>query len=82
MLHDRLLVTEPEEDPVETTFYDTLLELESSDKDEWWRLRMIDPHWDPRPPPNSLQPDPSDFLVIIGFADKVTLLFSRFVPTY
>uniref|UniRef100_A0A914W7L3 Piezo-type mechanosensitive ion channel component n=1 Tax=Plectus sambesii TaxID=2011161 RepID=A0A914W7L3_9BILA len=68
LLHDRLPIAEQEEDLVETTFHDVLLELKSSEKEEWWRLRMIDPRWDPI---TWLEPDVSDFLVIIGFADKV-----------
>lgn len=49
-------------------FYDGLLQLDSVDGIEWWKLRMVDPRFDP------IRKYPSitlDNIVIHGFVDKV-----------
>lgn len=58
--------------PIDSVFYDALLQLDSADVGQWWQLRMIDPCFDPL-----LKRDPIvlDHILIYGFVDKVNLFF-------
>uniref|UniRef100_A0A915B433 Piezo-type mechanosensitive ion channel component n=1 Tax=Parascaris univalens TaxID=6257 RepID=A0A915B433_PARUN len=57
-----------DDDSIESTFYDGILQLDSMDGIEWWKLRMVDPSFDPMIPKEEVV---LDNIVIYGFVDKV-----------
>ncbi|KAH7730807.1 piezo-type mechanosensitive ion channel component 1 [Aphelenchoides avenae] len=65
LLNERL---KEEEGSVQDAFINTTLELNKEDGLEWWKLRMIDPMYDPM---RVNEPVVRESLVFYGFVDKV-----------
>lgn len=63
-----ILSFKSESEPIENSFYDALLQLDSVDGIEWWKLRMVDPRYDPV---RKNQPVVLENIIIHGFVDKV-----------